>query len=741
LQIHRMLASFGKLQGERLELKDGLNIIQAPNETGKSTWCAFLLAMFYGINSRERDKAGFIAEKNRYAPWNGSPMEGRLDCRVNGTDITLTRSTRRQTAPMSDFKAVFSGTGTEIPDLTSQTCGEQLLGVNREVYERSAFIRQSGLSISQDAGLERRIASLITSGEEDTSYSETFDTLKKQLNRRRHNKTGQLPLLEAELESLRRQIAEQEQLDSQLKAAQMQIESLETLEVNLLTELELHRQWEIAEKHRALTAALSAAQQAEQRAAILQQQAAAESLPENETIGRLRGALVNLETTRRSVEKAREERDTAAKELLRVEAAVNESPFAGQTSEGARKSVASIPKIRPTAWWLPVIVALAGALLTRFIFPGYPLWAAAISGICCVIPGSLAMVHQRTSDKKKYEAYLATYHANSPEALSSLVESYIATVAIRDAAQAELEKKSAAADTLYNTLSANEQAILLEVRRFAPAAFDSVAADGLLRECARRRKTLADAETAAAQARMRYELLAQQTPPRTCNMGEPSAPARARTTVEAELEKTRSNLAVARSTADHIRGQLTVAGDPAILQTGLTHLEENIQKLECEYSAIRLAMDTLEQANTTLQNRFSPVLGQRAAEIFSTLTDGRYKSVVLDRAFHLSAEPTGDTLHRDAQLLSAGAVDQLYLATRLAICDMVLPAENAAPIILDDALANFDDVRCAAALRWLKETAKTRQILLFTCHRREADFFSGDTEVFVQRLTNLPKQV
>ena len=56
--FRRMTAVFGKLQGETLELQDGLNIIQAPNETGKSTWCAFLLSMLYGINSRERDKAG-----------------------------------------------------------------------------------------------------------------------------------------------------------------------------------------------------------------------------------------------------------------------------------------------------------------------------------------------------------------------------------------------------------------------------------------------------------------------------------------------------------------------------------------------------------------------------------------------------------------------------------------------------------------------------------------------------------
>ena len=109
--------------------------------------------------------------------------------------------------------------------------------------------------------------------------------------------------------------------------------------------------------------------------------------------------------------------------------------------------------------------------------------------------------------------------------------------------------------------------------------------------------------------------------------------------------------------------------------------------------------------------------------------------MVLDRAFHLSAEPAGEGIYRDAALLSAGAADQLYLAVRLAICELVLPAEQAAPIVLDDALANFDDERCAAALRYLKELGRQRQILLFTCHSREASFFAGDGEVSVRRLT------
>ena len=88
-----MTATFGKLQGRSLELGDGLNIIEAPNETGKSTWCAFLLSILYGVNSRERDRAGFIADKNRFAPWSGAAMSGRMDCGTELGELTLTRAT------------------------------------------------------------------------------------------------------------------------------------------------------------------------------------------------------------------------------------------------------------------------------------------------------------------------------------------------------------------------------------------------------------------------------------------------------------------------------------------------------------------------------------------------------------------------------------------------------------------------------------------------------------------------
>ena len=344
---------------------------------------------------------------------------------------------------------------------------------------------------------------------------------------------------------------------------------------------------------------------------------------------------------------------------------------------------------------------------------------------------------RRSALKKARDAALTKrFGTADPAGIQTLADTYCKSYEAREAAQSEADRRSAAADTLYNTLTANEQALLLEVRRFAPAAFDLTAADELLRSCAVRRKELQAAQAEASRARMRAELLAQSQPETEGGAPAPAAPpTRERSAVEAELAEVRAGLAAARSQADQTSGQLQALGDPAVLASSGARLRQEIQRQEGEYQALLLAREALDQANAALQTRFSPALGRRAAEILGDLTGGRYTGVTLDRAFRLCAEPAGDSLYRDAALLSAGTADQLYLAVRLAICELVLPPERRIPLVLDDALANFDGARCAAALRWLRKEAENRQILLFTCHSREAEFFKDNPAVSIQRLT------
>ena len=63
----------------------------------------------------------------------------------------------------------------------------------------------------------------------------------------------------------------------------------------------------------------------------------------------------------------------------------------------------------------------------------------------------------------------------------------------------------------------------------------------------------------------------------------------------------------------------------------------------------------------------------------------------------------------------------------------MLPADKAAPLVLDDALTSFDDARMAAALELLVQTAQTRQVLLFTCQKRESVYLQNRENVHIIR--------
>ena len=197
-------------------------------------------------------------------------------------------------------------------------------------------------------------------------------------------------------------------------------------------------------------------------------------------------------------------------------------------------------------------------------------------------------------------------------------------------------------------------------------------------------------------------------------------PVLSRSQLQAELSSNTAGQEELRRRRHTAQGQIQALGDSAQLEAELAEKEERRKALQEEYDAVTLASQVLEQANLTLQQRFSPALGEKSAEIFTKLTQGKYNKVLLNKTLTPSAQEKGSLLPRETFQLSQGTADQLYLAVRLAICEMVLPADKAAPLVLDDALVTFDDDRMAQALSYLVHLSQRRQILLFTCQSREA---------------------
>ena len=714
MQIKRLAATFGKLEQDRLELEPGLNVIEAPNESGKSTWTAFLRVMLYGLNTRDRSPG---ADKRRYLPWSGSSMEGSLEASTDLGELTLLRRTARANSPMGSFSAVYTGTSAPVASLTAAGCGEALLGVPQDIFERSAYIRQTGLAVEQSKALEQRITSLITTGEEDTSFTAAAEQLKRQRNARRYNKSGLLPQAEEEARSLRATLAELEDLTASagrdrqsLDALQLQLKETEDL-------LARHDAADQAETLRAVESARLDVASAHDRVKTLE--SASRALPTRPELESIQGRIDALTSINHAVDDAKSRLDLTTHTLRQAEKALNAHPFAGlNPAEAAAAPLDAGPKPSLPRWVLPAAI-LAGLLLGGAVAWFTRLWLAAIGsalGLFGVMILAFSLRFRR--QRQHWEAGLAQLEQRREEAVNEYTPLYEAEAEARakqQAAQAAWEAVSASART-------NLDSILTQLRAFRPLVRDLPEACQALDLAFEMRGELDLALHREEKARHRWEALRDSAPPI------PSVPAQrpdvSREELRLRLNQLRSRDNALRRNLHATLGRIQALGEPGELRLRLRELEERQAALQREYDAITLAMEVLALSNANLQTRFSPALGERAAAIFTNLTGGRYNRVLLDRSMTPSAQEAGQLLPHGAEQLSQGTADQLYLAVRLAICEMVLPPEKAVPILLDDALVNFDDQRMALALDYLLELSSQRQVLLFTCQRREGDYLN-----------------
>ena len=658
-------------------------------------------------------------------------MQGRMDILSDGRALTLQRDTRRANAPMGNFSCTYTGTGTPVEGITAQNAGEQLLGVPRDVWERSAFIGQNALAVSQSAELERRISSLITTGEEDASFTESYERLKKQLNRRKHNKTGQIPALERDIAQLHQSLQELDALEQQARQAQEEVSAL-TQRVDGLRHQAAQQQAQIRqERINAWHRAARTAEEAQRRADILAEAAA--PLPDDAALSLLEGQAAALQSDMAALTGQRSAANEARTAAAEAHAVWEAHPLYPDDAAALERRAASIAPAKAPSLLLPaadgLLLAICAVLAVvfraaspqRWIFAGMALLAAALTVFSVCLRRRAIRQEQERVDRDR----------------AALAEQTASYLPLRDrAAQTDEAARRAGA-----ILSGAEEScrsrlltLLTQVQRFAPAAADLSGAQIALSDARRSRDTLADARRTAREAAVGRDALQSQLSEEELTRPPMPVIPIAGGSVELELSQAQTALADARSRYDHLLGRIRGLDRSSDLTDQLSQKREELARLQQEYDAITLAMTALEQANIILKNRFSPALGARAAEIFSALTDGRYDKVLLSQDMALSAEQSGDPMSRSIRLLSQGAADQLYLAVRLAICGMVLPEEKHVPLLLDDALVSFDDQRLRAALDVLLAESEQRQILLFTCQTRERDYLAGHKNVTVLTL-------
>ena len=703
MRIYKMTATFGKLEHETLTLEPGLNIITAPNEWGKSTWCAFLIAMLYGLDTRAKSTKTALADKERYQPWSGSPMSGRIDLNWNGRDITIERTTRRR-VPLGEFKAYETISGLPVEELTAANCGSVLLGVEQSVFRRSGFIRFSDLPVTQDEALRRRLNALVTTGDDSGAADRLAASLKDLKNRCRYNRSGLLPQAEAQRDAIEGKLAELETLNAQCQKLKMRLDEVK----DWLRQLYNHQQSLAYAKMESGLSQIAQAREAvagtEQVLRILEETCA--SLPPQ----------AEVESKVRELRAFREQWNAICAEERNAPAEPQKpelpNPFTGLTAEAARAmaredareltllSQSRLPLIFMIIGIIGLLAAGGLAYLTAYVF------AVIAGGV-----GLLALIWgiiDRASTRRKALAIVEKYGTADWKRWTAPISDYEQDMlAYSEALKA------------YQEVGSDLEVRLMVARKKRDSLCGLQEPEEVLdfwQDAQRQWEQYDRARSDAITAKNHFEALNAMVKP----VEKPAFPDNL-TQNEAQTAQLLAECAAEQQRLQNrlgqYQGRMEIIGSAEDLRLQHKRVSDRIARLEDTYTALTIAQETLMQARSELQRRFAPRITQRAQELLGAMTDGRYQSLTMGEDFSLRASAGQEDTQCDAIWRSDGTIDQLYLALRLAVAEELTPE---APLVLDDALVRFDDTRMAAALDILRKMAENKQVICFTCQNREA---------------------
>lgn len=678
---------FGKLNHVTLTFSSGFNLILGDNESGKSTLCEFLLAMFYEMPNEGKRLALSETARKKYRPWKGTDFGGRVYFTDDdGVRYVLDKkfgATKRSDRARLLYADTWDDAG------SAENVGERFFRLGREGFLKTLYIKNLEADSSED-GTEilTRLSNMETSGEEDVSYSNIKNALDKaQLAiLSKTGKGGRLAVLREEANALEAEKLAYLRMRERLREEELaQAEMLQKIE-NLAKEREaLEKQCAVAAEYEAYVAGIKAKEtrsmletryQAEEgqlfklremRIRLTEQEKTAVSSADLETAKTLEKRLIILESKQEEFEKQKEV-------LARKSAERNEK----------RKRMCVFITIAIFAAFALCGILLYGAMKPLGVsLPVVGLIAAAVAFL--VIKKAPVLSEGDISEKNPAEeteeirqeliGLCKTHGAETLDALYALA-----------AEQKNAQKSAEEVTAQIAQCEAQMKALSVNLSELVLPAEKEFSKD-VMTYSGESAKTL---RARIAQLQREQEALKERYYALSMELAKQTAEERCLSDIESDLNA----------------------------------VTEEISVLEKQYEAYRQADLWLQSAHKEIKQNFAPRLNKKTAEIFCAFTRGKYRDVRVGDGFRVNYQnESGEIV--EADYLSSGTYDLLYIALRLATVGVLAEGETP-PLILDDAFLQFDDARLKLAAEYLVTSGGFGQILSFTCHRETANVFEKE---------------
>jgi uncharacterized protein YhaN len=129
---------------------------------------------------------------------------------------------------------------------------------------------------------------------------------------------------------------------------------------------------------------------------------------------------------------------------------------------------------------------------------------------------------------------------------------------------------------------------------------------------------------------------------------------------------------------------------------------------------LNLTRQFLTRAQDRVHRDIAPRLAAAVRRDLAVVTAGRYTDVVVDPgSLAVEVRGPGGRL-RDADRLSLGTTEQVYLLLRVALAEQLVKPGESCPLLFDDVTVHADHDRTEHVLRLLLGVADRHQVVLFT---------------------------
>lgn len=161
-------------------------------------------------------------------------------------------------------------------------------------------------------------------------------------------------------------------------------------------------------------------------------------------------------------------------------------------------------------------------------------------------------------------------------------------------------------------------------------------------------------------------------------------------------------------------------GEQELYMNQITELKSKSTANVTELEAIDLAIRTIQELSEEIYDSFGGVLNTQVSEIIAQITKGKYTEVRIDDQLRVMVKSGSSFISMD--YLSMGTVEQIYLALRLSIANVLINEDL--PIIIDDIFVTYDEDRLRDTLSCIGEYLN-RQIIIFTTNSKIQDIFNS----------------